>query len=71
MFLFKTHLDLKSYDFWFLIFFYLVKINFFNLDADVAFFKAKIKFIIIILMAMSAFSVPTMRSVCHLCNFRL
>ena len=56
MFLFKTHLDLNSCDFWFLIF--LVKINkliffFLNLDANVAFFNAKIK-IIIILIVLSA-----------------
>ena len=50
LFLFKTYLDLNSCDFWFLIlfliFFNLVKINkliFFNLDADVTFFNAKIK----------------------------
>ena len=47
LFLFKTHLDLNSCDFWFLIlflnFFYLVKINklIFNLDVEVAFFNAK------------------------------
>ena len=48
---------------WFLVFnsvfnfFYLIKINkliFFNLDVDVAFFNAKIKFIIIILIIFSA-----------------
>ena len=37
LFLFKALLNLNSYNF-----FYLVKINFFNLDADVAFFNAKI-----------------------------
>ena len=57
LFLFKTHLDLNSCDFWFLILFlifFLVKINklifLFNLDADVAFFNVKIKYIIIILI---------------------
>ena len=40
LFLFKALLNLNSCNF--LFFFYLVKINFFNLDADVAFFNAKI-----------------------------
>ena len=48
LFLFKTHLDLNSYDFWFLIMFLI-----FNLDANVAFFNAKIKFFIIILIVLS------------------
>ena len=48
---------------WFFVFnsvfnFFLVKINklifFFNLDADVAFFNVKIKFIIIILIVLFA-----------------
>ena len=59
LFLFKTHLDLNSCDFWFSYvfnFFYLVKINkflFIYLDADAAFFNAKIKFFIIILIVSS------------------
>ena len=39
------------------LFFYLIKINkliFFNLNADVAFFNAKIKFFIIILIVLFA-----------------
>ena len=48
VFLFNTHLDLNSYDFWFLIMFLI-----FNLDANVAFFNAKIKFFIIILIVLS------------------
>ena len=51
LFLFKTHLDLNSYDFQFLIFFiYLKLINFFffNLDADVAFFDVKKHFLLLI-----------------------
>ena len=55
------------------LFFYLFKINkllFFNLDADVAFFNAKIGFLIIILivlLATSTFSVSwvMVRLKCH------
>ena len=52
LFLFKTHLDLNSYDFWILIMF-LIMFLIFNLDANVAFFNAKIKFFIIILIVLS------------------
>ena len=63
--MFKIHLDLNSCDFWFLImfliFFYLVKIDKLiflkNLDVDVAFFNAKIKFIIIIIIILMVMSV--------------
>ena len=54
LFLFKTHLDLNSCDFWFFIFFIQLKLinHFFkNLDANVAFFNAKIKFIIILIVS--------------------
>ena len=44
LFLFKTLLDLNSYDFKFLILFLI----FFNLDADVAFFHAKKHFLLLI-----------------------
>ena len=53
LFLFKTHLDLNLCDFWFLILFfifYLFKIDkliFLNLNADVEFFNAKIKFLLL------------------------
>jgi len=80
VFLFKINLDLNLCNFWllilcfFILFYFIVKIDklikffFLNLDADVAF--CKIKFIIFILMATSAFSLQTVHSVCHVDNFR-
>ena len=69
LFLFKTHLDLNSCDFWFLIFFYLVKINklinFFNLDADVAFFNVKKTFFIINLGHVDINLLLFIPAICH------